>query len=158
MNRNFRREDDQYERIPVVIAPDKDIRSIVVEGNVELLVHWADKIGENLKTQNLSTSQIRNVYGTARQIQLRWDNDPDQSYREAILLIPKLGYYAKREKEKKSSRSEGMETLQKNLEPALRMMIEKNLDLKERQNLYNHIMEYFEAIVAYHKSHGGKSS
>lgn len=141
---------------PIQLPSKEQIRAIVVDGNVEMLVDWADKIGKSLYEQQLSTNQIRNVFGTARQIQLRWDMDCERSYRDAILLIPKLGYFAEREKRAKANKSEGMETLQKVLEPALRMMTEPGVSPTEKRNRFVRIMELFEAIVAYHKKYGGK--
>lgn len=136
----------------------EETKRIIVDGDVELLVKWADKIGAALAEQRLSTNQIRNVYGTARQIQFRWDKagsaTEQQAFRDAVLLRPKLAYYAEREKQSKgSSNTIGMETLQKVLEPALEMIGENGKPQHER---YQHFVEYFEAIVAYHKKHGGR--
>lgn len=140
-------------------GPSEDeIKKIIVGGDVELLVTWADKIGEELVRQRLSTNQIRNVYGTARQIQLRWDkpgsaNEP-QAFRDAVLLRPKLAYFAEREKQSKgSSGTLGMEILQSVLEPALKLIGENG---KPQHDRYQRFVEFFEAIVAYHKKHGGK--
>jgi CRISPR-associated protein Csm2 len=152
------RRDDRF-NAPTFQGPtDEEIKKIIVGGDVELLVKWADKVGEALADQRLSTNQIRNVYGTARQIQFRWDkpgssNEP-QAYRDAILLRPKLAYYAEREKQSNgSSGTFGMETLQKVLEPALKLVGENG---KPQFDRYQRFVEFFEAIVAYHKKHGGK--
>lgn len=149
------------------LLDDKRIREIVVDGNVAALVEEADKIGRRIAEQKLKTNQIRNVFGTARQIQLRWktssdhqssDDQPsdDQSYREAVLLIPKLGYYAKRESQAKNNRSEGMKTLKDVLEPGLRLLMEDGISEDEKRLRFERLMDFFEAIVAYHKCHGGK--
>lgn len=139
------------------VPSDAEIHKIIVDGDVELLVKWADKLGAALVEQRLSTSQIRNVYGTARQIQFRWDKpgspNEAQAYRDAVLLRPKLAYYAEREKQAKGGSTMGMETLQRALEPALELIGEAGQPRHER---YLRFIEYFEAIVAYHKKHGGK--
>lgn len=158
MNRNYpgsRPFEERGSRTQPPILSDEEIRAVVVEGSVEKLVEFADKVGKNLKEQNLTTSQMRNVFGTARQIQFRWITDAARSYRDAVLLIPKLGYYAEREKSAKGGRSSGMETLQHVLEPALKLM-QGGQNAEEQRLRYERIMEFFEAIVAYHKSYGGK--
>ncbi len=140
------RPDFSKERQAVPIPDRATIQRIIAEGDPEILVEWADKIGEAIARQ-ITTSQIRNVFGTARQIQLRWDNDPEGAYRDAVLLRPKLSYFAKRE-------GRVMEDLRKILTPALEVMSEAE-DNSERQKRFNRFMDFFEAIVAYHKAHGG---
>jgi CRISPR-associated protein Csm2 len=135
---------------------ESDLRKIIIEGNVELLIKWADRIGKSLKDQDLKASQMRNVFGTVRQIQLRWDETDaqrgEQCFRDAILLIPKLGYFAKREKER--TKRDGMVILEQVLTPALRLVAE---NVPSRRERFMRFAEFFEAIVAYHKKHGGEN-
>lgn len=131
-----------------------DIDAIIVKGDVGKLVAEAQLIGKALAVQNLTTSQIRNVFGTVRQIQLRWDTDPERAYREAILLRPKMAYSAEREKQAKGKRSIGMDTLQKALDPAL-VLLGQALP-KDRKAFFERFVDFFEAIVAYHKLSGGR--
>lgn len=142
MSRDFRGEQTS---VPV---PDKGtIERIITQGDPETLVKWAEDIGKAIARQ-VTSSQLRNVFGTARQIQLRWPSDSDAAYRDAVLLRPKLGYFAKRE------RGRGMEDLRRILTPALEEM-SRSTDPKERQNRFNRFVEFLEAIVAYHKAYGG---
>jgi CRISPR-associated protein Csm2 len=134
---------------------DQDIQQIIADGDVVKLVDTADHVGKALADQSLTTSQIRNVFGTVRQIQMRWEGEPEKSYREAVLIRPKLAYFAEREKKAKK-KSYGMETLQKVLEPALKLVSAPNLTELERRERYDRFVELFEAIVAYHKKHGGR--
>lgn len=134
---------------------DDEIEKIIVSGDVNQLVILADRVGKTLVDQGLTTSQIRNVFGTVRQIEMRWPTDPQRSYREAILLRPKLGYFAEREKRTKG-KSLGMETLQLVLEPALILIGQENLTEEQKRQRFQCFVELFEAIVAYHKKHGGK--
>lgn len=130
----------------------EEIRKIIVDGDVQLLVDWADKIGQELAHERLSTNQIRNVFGTVRQIQLRWSRPGDatetQSFRDAMLLIPKLGYFAEREVQ--ARHGQGMKALQVTLEPALRLVGERGEPHHDR---FIRFAEFFEAIVAYHKKY-----
>ncbi len=152
---------DQRANEPRVQVPAEDTKKIIVDGDVELLVKWAEEIGKQLASRdvNLSTNQIRNVFGAVRQIQLRWDK-PDsptaeQAYRDAMLLRPKMAYFAVREQKGKggSRGTDGMEILQSNLEPALVLVGENSQPHHDR---FQRFVEYFEAIVAYHKKYGGR--
>lgn len=160
MDRGFQQKQSNKGNISAVSQselPSKaEIKKIIAEGDVDLLVEWADRIGKILKDQKLTTSQIRNVFGTVRQIQMGWKNDPKRSYCEAVLLRPKLGYFAVREKRAKGkNKSDGMETLQKVLDPALELLSEANISKDQQSERFERFVEFFEAIVAYHKSHGG---
>jgi CRISPR-associated protein Csm2 len=135
------------EQQPVPVPDRGTIERIVARGDPEELVKWAEDIGKAIARQ-VTSSQLRNVFGTARQIQLRWPNNPDAAYRDAVLLRPKLGYFAKRE------RGRGMEDLRRILTPALEEM-SRSTDPKERQDRFNRFVEFLEAIVAYHKAYGG---
>jgi CRISPR-associated protein Csm2 len=140
-----RRDRDQQPAVPI---PDKaTIEHIIAQGDPEVLVKWAEDIGKAIARQ-VTSSQIRNIFGTARQIQLRWPNDPQAAYRDAVLLRPKLGYFAKRE------RGRGMEDLRRVLSPALEVMSQTK-DPDEQRKRFNHFVDFFEAILAYHKAYGG---
>jgi CRISPR-associated protein Csm2 len=129
-----------------LLAPEA-IRQIISSGSPEVLVSSAEDIGRALAFQ-VTSSQIRNVFGTARQIELRWDSDPSGAYRDAVLLRPKIGYLAKRE------RGRGMADLENVLIPALEE-VSKGKGDEERHERYKRFVEFLEAIVAYHKKHGG---
>jgi CRISPR-associated protein Csm2 len=150
--------EDQSSRPQFQPPTAEDIEKIIAIGDVELLVNLANRVGEALVNQDLKTNQIRNVFGTVRQIQMRWATDPQKSYREAILLRPKLAYFAEKEKKAKGRGSEGMETLQKVLEPALILVGSQGLDDKQRKERFERFAELFEAIVAYHKKYGGRDN
>ena len=135
---------------PSVPIPDAaSIERIIAKGDPEELVRRAEDIGKAIARQ-VTSSQIRNIFGTARQIQMRWRNaaDAEAAYRDAVLLRPKLGYFAKRE------RGRGMADLERILSPALETM-SQGKDMAERQKRFNHFVDFFEAIVAYHKTYGG---
>lgn len=165
MNRDFQSRQSEkkyseqrsdYDRLEPLKADQIKIKQIVVEGNVDVLIDYADKVGKNLYDLKLTMNQIRNVFGTVRQIQMKWDSNPAQSYREAVLLIPKLGYYAEREKTSKGSKSRGMETFQNIFSPALKFLTETGLTDNQKRDRLFHIADFMEAVVAYHKKHGGK--
>lgn len=140
-----------------VLSPDdrQKIERIIREDDPETLVNMAKKVGKELAGQEATRSQVRNVFGTVRQIQMRWQKPDDsaaslQAYRDTVLLRPKLSYYAKKEKGQKGR---GMQYLESILTPALEMI---KGDAEERYRRFTRFVEFFEAIVAYHHAAGAK--
>ncbi|MGC8827986.1 MAG: type III-A CRISPR-associated protein Csm2 [Anaerolineae bacterium] len=119
---------------------EQDLSEIFEKGNPERLVSKAAKLGEKLVEGKLTTSQIRNVFGQVRQIEMRWRQEPKEAYRQAVLLKPKLAYYSKRH--------EPLEPLAKILSQALDLMI-RGKDEEERHRRFLHFVEFFEAVLAY---------
>lgn len=140
-------QESRQEKPSIPIPNRASIERIISRGDPEELVKWADDIGKAIAHQ-VTSSQIRNIFGAARQIQMRWRTDPASAYRDAVLLRPKLGYFARRE------RGRGMADLERILSPALEEMSQTQ-DQAEQQKRFNHFVDFFEAIVAYHKAHGG---
>jgi len=125
---------------------ESELRAIIQEGDTKLLVQWAEEIGKTLARQ-LTTSQIRNIFGTVRQIEMSWspqatEREQQWAARQFMLLKPKLAYQAKRE------RGRGVEQLAKVLTPAIDMVGED----RER---FQRFVDFFEAILAYHTAYGG---
>ena len=129
------------------LPPEQEVRALVINDKPEDLVKWADQMGQRIARQ-ITTSQIRNVFGTVRQIEMNWRSKPEDSYRQAVLLKPKIGYAAARE------RGQGMKDLEAVLRPGLDAMMEgKTMD--EKRERFMRFAEFFEAILAYHKKYGG---
>jgi CRISPR-associated protein Csm2 len=127
-----------------------DLHSIIVDGNAEATVQQAQALGKDLARQ-LTTNQIRNIFGTVRRIEMNWpeklENDIDRqraakAQRELLLLKPKMAYQAKRE------RGKGVQTLVDVLTGAI------DLVGKDRTR-FQYFVDFFEAILAYHKAEGG---
>jgi len=118
------------------------IRTIITQDQPKLLVDQAEEIGRAL-SRSLSKSQIRNVFGTVRQIQMKWAGEAQKaaSYRELLMLKPKLKYQAARTKE---------------VEP-LADVLDKAIDhVGDDQVRFGRFVDFFEAILAYHTAYGGK--
>jgi CRISPR-associated protein Csm2 len=125
----------------------QDYQKIIVDGNAELLTERAESIGTSLARQ-LTTSQIRNIFGTVRQIEMSWTpraTRKEQQYaaRQLILLKPKLAYQAKRE------RGKGVQELADVLIPAIDLV-------EENRDRFQNFVDFFEAILAYHTAAGGQ--
>lgn len=134
------------------MAASQEIQTLITDPDgAQTLVQYADRVGKQLKDSGLTTSQIRALFGEVRQIQAQWEMDEQQqalARRRLTLLKPKMAYRARKE------RGRAVEMLVAELEPALDVVIaEKD---RTRQTLYfRHFVEFFEAILAYHKAYGG---
>ena len=128
------------------LLSSSDCKRIIIEGDAKVLTACAQTIGTGLAGQ-LTASQIRNVFGTVRQIETIWGRrttpvQQAQAARQLILLKPKLAYQAKR------LRSRGMEELVRVLVPAIDLV-------GDRREHFQNFVDFFEAIVAYHVAAGG---
>ena len=90
--------------------------------------------------EKLTTSQIRNVFGAVKVLQMREEFD----LHEFVLLKPKLAYAAARAKQR-DRRSTGADTLKRVLSWAID---EVGSDGKN----FTNFVDFFEAILAYHKA------
>lgn len=132
--------------------PDLELRTIITDPNgVETLVHRSEQLGQSLKNAGLATNQIRTLFGEVRQIQAQWsmsDNQQQLAYRRMVLLKPKMAYRARKE------RGKAVGDLVAVLDPALDEVI-KEKDPKKQREAFQRFVEFFEAILAYHKAFGG---
>jgi len=129
------------------LLSQQDYQRIVIEGDAKVLTDRAENIGTSLARQ-LTTSQIRNIFGTVRQIEMSWrpratDKERKYAARQLILLKPKLAYQARRE------RGKGVQELADVLIPAIDLV-------GEDRNRFQNFLDFFEAILAYHTAAGGQ--
>lgn len=124
----------------------EDIKSFIQKDETaKRMVEYADKLAKEI-CRDVSSSQIRNAYGTVKKLEMQ-SEFTEKSYRELLLLKPKLAYARGRAETKKK------DTFQK-LEDALSTAIDA-VDVKEPET-FKRFCNFFEAILAYHKAHGGK--
>jgi len=128
------------------VIPKETVIKIVTQDEPKLLVDEAERAGEQLAAGKLTKSQIRNIFGTVRQIQSSWPltikpDDEKARVRELLLLKPKLAYQAARH------------TNVKPLADVLAVAIDQVQGQRAR---FQRFVELFEAILAYHTSYGGK--
>jgi CRISPR-associated protein Csm2 len=132
------------------VIPQDKVTAIITQDEPKVLVDEADRAGKQLAEQKLTKSQIRNIFGTVRQIQSNWPSSPDPKeekarVRELLLLKPKLAYQAAREPKVKP------------LADVLDLAIDKVTDQPADQRVrFQRFVELFEAILAYHTKYGGK--
>jgi CRISPR-associated protein Csm2 len=124
----------------------------ILDGDSELLVKKAEELGTLLANQRLKTSQIRNVFGTVRRIEMSWprsgahEDDQREAIHEMLMLKPKLAYQAARARGQDGG--DGVTTLDR----ALRPLIEGVGTDRAR---FQRFVDFFEATLAYHRASGG---
>ncbi len=127
---------------PAAPANEKErIRRIILEGDYQALVEEAERIGQELVKQELSPSQIRNVFGEVRRLQMRFDAN------RLRMLKPKLAYMGARA-------GKGGKRLQDVLSAAVDAVFSGNpSDRKMLEDRFQRMVDFFEAILAYHTYH-----
>lgn len=124
----------------------EEIKSFIQKDETaKRMVEYAEKLAIDI-CKDVSTSQIRNAYGTVKKLEMQHEFS-DKSYRELLLLKPKLAYARGRSDGRKR------DTFKK-LEDALSHAIDA-VDVKQPET-FKRFCNFFEAILAYHKAHGGK--
>ena len=132
---------------------DCDFDAIIGEDNVDALVKAAHAIGKAIAGR-VTSSQIRGIFATVRQIQLKWVESGSETtqrevYRQAMMLKPQIHYAAARNGDR-------IAPLDEYLVGALNKVGEGNPDPKVRRERFMRFVDFFEAIVAYHKYEGGR--
>jgi len=119
--------------------PDKDTIKQIIEGDTRALVKEAKELGTHLNKNGLTTSQIRNVFGSVKKMEMRGFKE-----KEVLLLKPKLAYAASRPGAKR-----GTSDLRKVLSTAIDCV-------GDNDTFFENFCNFFEAILAYHRAAGGK--
>ena len=122
------------------------ISSVIKQGDqTDKLVDIAEKLGEFLAHhyEGISTSQIRNVFGEVRKTEMEWKRDPEASWARLQLLRPKLAYTAKKDNKARAIIFRDV------LSTAI-------LNVEGNSENFQRFVNLFEAILAYHKAHGGR--
>lgn len=119
-----------------------DARNVrdIIHGNTVRLVEVAEGLGQKLSglpgKDRLSTSQIRNVYGTVKRMQFA---PFDRA--QLLLLKPKLAYAARK----------GGQGIRE-----LRDVLNWAIDSTENEEHFEQFVQFFEAILAYHQAADGE--
>lgn len=135
-----------YDQSPVYTVGKEELTAILDGADPQKLVRIAEDIAEKALTsgrEKVTTSQIRNIFGTVKSLEAKGTVSPEV-VSKLVLLKPKLAYAAGRH-----DKVPGMKVLQTVLSDAIDLVSEKN----ERFGMF---CGFFEAILAYHKAHGGK--
>jgi len=121
---------------------DNDIESKSIDNIDEQSILFSEFFGRYLVSLDLSTSQIRNVYGEILRLKMKgFDKN------SLLLLKPRLAYSTERKG------TDGSKEFRKKIEKALDKVIFSN---ENQEALFQNFANFFEAILAYHRSFGGK--
>ncbi len=146
---NSKPQEDTNKPFVAKISEEKEIsfdKIWITDKIVMDAVLYADKFGENLVKSQLTTSQLRNFFGEVRRIQMQTEFNSTDFF----LLKPKLAYAARRAK------GNGVKILKNVLDLAHDAVLE-NGEEKIKEN-FDRFATFLEAILAYHKGHGGKDT
>jgi CRISPR-associated protein Csm2 len=136
-------EDDNMSGAQETRITAEQIREIIQQHKPKELVEYAEEIAKVLVNERLTTSQIRSFFSEVRLIEgivrEKKEMTPEVE-RRLYLLKPKLAYQARQ--------SQGAKELEKALKPTIDCAVES------KENFLRFI-DFFEAILAYHKAKGG---
>lgn len=129
----------RQQRGAAVQVSDQEIEAII-GGDATKLVEVAERLGREMEQRGLSTSQIRNVFGEVKRLEMRPFDE--QSARQLLLLKPRLAYQAGRHG---------------GAVQALAEILSKAVDrVGADPRRFSNFVEFFEAILAYHRAEGGR--
>ncbi|WP_298814722.1 type III-A CRISPR-associated protein Csm2 [Chloroflexus sp.] len=131
----------------------EDLERIIIEDSPEainLLVKAADKLGKYLKDEKLTTSQIRTIFGEVRSIEQEVPTSaqelPLAAQRRLLMLKPKMAYQVGR-----FNNNQALRELADTLSEAIDLV---GNDARR----FRVFVDLFEAILAYHRRYGGRTS
>jgi len=113
----------------------KNAKSILMMDNIENFINYSDQFGKLCKNKRISTSQIRAIFQKVK----RLPDNYETSRNDLNLLRPKLAYQTGRYSQ---------------LRP-LKEIIDTLIKEINNDETLKGFKEFFEAIIAYHKSYGG---
>jgi CRISPR-associated protein Csm2 len=128
---------------PCKIPSNDEIKQFITQAEaIRSMITAAESFGKCIasdREKKITTSQIRNAYGTMKKLEmLGWNK---QTERELWLLKPRLAYAAGRH-------GEGVKILKE--------VISTAIDCVNDADSFKRFCQFFEAIIAYHKAYGGK--
>lgn len=125
----------------------KWVQNGIDKSTIQYANEWGKLLVEPSKRygQALTTSQIRNVYGELKRIQLKGYRSEKTAF---LLLKPKMAYLVKRHDK------EGVKLFNELFVSAYDVV---DLDVDSNGEIhFKNMMHLMEAVLAYHKFHGGK--
>jgi len=148
------------EQLARELAPP-DTLTLIITGEtseaIQTMIEVAESIGRHL-AKSVTTSQIRNIFGTVRTIEqdvktLEDDQQlPIQVQRDLQMLRPKLAYqYGRVQGRDDDPQKAAMGALTGILSEAIALV---GSDVRRFRNF----MDFFEAILAYHRRYGGRAN
>lgn len=142
-----------------LISPE-DIRRIIVDGDAEILVNSAERLGRRLQEGNVARQQMLGICGDIWRIDMAWTTSQAEAQQGLRMMKPKLASLARRARE--TARAEEtlpVEELGAVMCQAVDVVLEQADEGEEqdttRRQAFERFMSFFEATIAYHRYHGG---
>ncbi|GAV22389.1 type III-A CRISPR-associated protein Csm2 [Carboxydothermus pertinax] len=135
-----RQQKSKNQEDPIIIEVKENITKILskeIDRDGKILIENAMKLGEYLKDKGMTTSQIRNLYNEAKAIDYNKENGPYN----VSLLRAKFAYNAGKYKDKVKG---------------FQIIADKALANVDSADKFERFLDFFEAVVAYHRAYGGK--
>jgi len=141
------------------LLPDDLLKRIITHNSAEAsqsLDKAARRIGESIH-RHITTSQIRNIFGIVRMIEqdtrgLEAKQPlPPAVVRELVMLRPKLAYQYGRIRLKEHDKKRAMGVMTTILSDAISLV-------GDSQGNFRNFVDFFEAILAYHRYFGGQAT
>lgn len=114
------------------------------------LVELAQQLAQTLVRNGLTRAQIRNIFTEVRQIEAMWQmggEHKSDALRRLNMLKPKLAY--------QTARSNSVKDLQISLSEAIDEVEKAPVESKDKA--FKRFMDFFEAVLAYHRAEGGRN-
>ncbi|MDR3129371.1 MAG: type III-A CRISPR-associated protein Csm2 [Tannerellaceae bacterium] len=105
------------------------------------LVAYAEEAGKFMVEKELTKSKIRNIYGEIKRIDIKGFEEAKSSF---FLLKAKMAYAVGRDR-----KNEGLRLFQLIFDRCWQ-------DVSDQEKSYKNFCRFIEAILVYHRAHGGK--
>jgi CRISPR-associated protein Csm2 len=148
------------EQLARELVDDAQLHTIIASDTVEsvrALDDAARRISERLH-DHITTSQIRNIFGAVRMIEqdtkgLHPDDAPPMAVQRALMMLrPKLAYQYGRTSGREDKKA-SMGALTIILSNAITVVLDTG-----NQTAFRNFVDFFEAILAYHRYYGGSTN
>ena len=126
------------------ILDRKKVQQWVKSGPTTTLIADAELFGKKLKQGGLTTSQIRQVFTKLKAIEAKGFHETNKL--EFLMLKPYLAYAA--------GRHSSVKPLKTIIDYGIDSVVED--DKLDEQRKFKNFCKLFEAILAYHRAHGGR--
>ena len=129
-----------------------DMNAVVTDTTGQKIVFEAKRLAEEIH-RNIKASQIRKIFTEVRKIEALWEQEGKRelALRRLVLLKPKLAYQEKRQERRGTSPMKPFTTA---LSSAIDE-IAKEKDSEKQDAYFRNFVDFFEAVLAYHKYFGG---
>ena len=147
-NRSYGSRDRNLSTPPGPKIPSDLVKTWIQTGMDREAISFSEEFGKYLAELKYTTSQIRNVFGELRRIQMKGIESQVSSFH---LLKPKIAYTTRKDKSTSDTQVEASKKFKELFDEAHNAV---DLDNQPRKH-FDHFMNLMESVLAYHKAHGG---